>query len=104
MKRNYVDGAKLLRALRGACAIAILTAPLAPVYAEDSTFKEDVKQVGRAVSSMGRQVGQEAKKAGKEIGPATKRTGKAVGHAIGEGVAAMKKGGKDVKRAVTGEG
>ena len=104
MNHHCVDGAKCLRALRGACAIAILTVPLAPVYAEDSTFKEDVKQVGRAFSSMGHQVGQEAKKAGKEIGPATRRTGQAIGHAVGEGVAAMKKGGKDVKRAVTGDG
>jgi len=53
MNRDHVDGAKLLCAVRGACAIAILTAPPAPVYTGDSNFKEDVKQVGRAVTGDG---------------------------------------------------
>jgi hypothetical protein len=103
MKRVSVPVAIVLRALSRACAIALLLVTLTPVYAEETSIKDDAKQAGKSVSSAVREVGQSAKKAGKEIGPATKQAGRAITQAAKNGVEALKQGGKSVKHAFVGE-
>ncbi len=61
--------------------------------AEESTIKQDARQVGHEFGAAARKVGQGAKKAGK-----------AVGHAAKEGAQAVKEGGKEFAKAVKGEG
>lgn len=78
--------------LRICIALAMLACGVAQVRADDSTIKDNAKQVGHEVGTAVRQVGQEAKKVGKAV----KKTAK-------EGVQAMKEGGKEFKRAVKGE-
>jgi hypothetical protein len=103
MKLAYIPVAIFLRAIPRACAMAILCATLTPIYAEETSIKDNVKQAAKAVGSAAREVGQDAKKAAKEIGPAAKRAGKAISQAAKNGVQAVKEGGKNVKHAIVGE-
>jgi hypothetical protein len=78
--------------LRAWSAVVMLAAVATCVHAEDTSLKQNAKQVGHEVGTAVHEVGQEAKKVGKAVKKATK-----------EGVQAVKEGGKEFGRAVKGK-
>jgi len=103
----------------GTCAaMAFLAISIPFALASEESARDDARKAGRAVGSATREVWKGAEKAGKEIGRGAKKVGKEIGHGaqkagkeighgarkVGETVGgAAKEGGREFKRAVSGE-
>jgi hypothetical protein len=96
MKRKRSASSNLARLCAWICGAGLILAGLSPASAEEQNLKGDAKRAGRTAGSVTREIGQGAKTAGKEIGHGFKNIGTTIGDAA-------KEGGREFRRAVTGE-
>lgn len=79
------------------CLSMLLTLAVAGAQAEENTFKEGAKEVGRSMGAAAREVGHGAKKVGLEVAQAAREVGHATRDGAKEFAKAVRSDPADVK-------